>query len=51
MHKGNLPVQLTVALSSNRFIDCDIDAGLILSIKSFKLYELIGSGEYAGIFK
>ena len=49
MYKSDLPVQLTVALSSNYFNDCKIDHKMIIPINDLRFDELIGSGEFAGI--
>ena len=40
-------MQLTVALSSNCLVDCDIGENFIISIKDLKFQELVGSGEFA----
>jgi hypothetical protein len=47
MNKNNLPVQLTIALSSNSLVDCDIEQKLIISINDLKFHELLGTGEFA----
>jgi hypothetical protein len=47
MNKNNLPVQLTIALSSNSLADCDIEPKFIISINDLKFHELLGTGEFA----
>jgi len=47
MYKSNLPVQLTIALSSNCLLDCDIGQKFIIQIKDLKFHELVGTGEFA----
>ena len=47
MNKNNLPVQLTIALSSNSLADCDIEQKFIISINNLKFHELLGTGEFA----